>query len=114
MHRESLIMHDEKVSCLVKIYTSREDFIPRWNSCIAKIMHRRNRASRVINYARREDFMPRRNLCIARRLHTSLEFIHREKNLFLAESYASREDSYLAGIYVSREYIHAPQEDVHG
>ena len=52
MHRESLIMHDEKISCLVKIYASREGFMPRWNSCIAKIMHRGNHASRVINYAR--------------------------------------------------------------
>ena len=40
MHRESIIMHDEKISCLVKIYTSREEFMPRWNSCIAEIMHR--------------------------------------------------------------------------
>ena len=64
-------------------------------SCIAEIMHRGimhrgNHASRVINYARREDFMPRQNLCIARRLHTSLEFIHREKNLCLAGIRASR------------------------
>ena len=36
MHRELIIMHDEKISCLVKIYTSREKFMPRWNSCIAE------------------------------------------------------------------------------
>ena len=35
MHRESIIMHDEKISCLVKIYTLREDFIPRRNLRIA-------------------------------------------------------------------------------
>ena len=29
MHRESIIMHDEKILCLVKIYASREDFMPR-------------------------------------------------------------------------------------
>ena len=29
MHRESIIMHDEKISCLVEIYTSREEFMPR-------------------------------------------------------------------------------------
>ena len=29
MHRESIIMHDEKIPCLVKIYTSREEFMPR-------------------------------------------------------------------------------------
>ena len=114
MHRESIIMHDEKISCLVKIYTSREEFMPRWNSCIAKIMHRANHASRVINYARREDFMPRQNLCTTRRIHASSKFAHRKKILFFAESYASREDSYLAGIYVSREDIHDPQEDVLG
>ena len=72
-------MHREKTSYLAGIYTSREEFMPRWNSCIAKIMHRGNHASRVINYARREDFMPRQsyalredfiprmNICIAGR-----------------------------------------------
>ena len=49
MHRESLIMHDEKISCLVKIY------------------------------ARREEFMPRQNLHIARRFYSSLKVMHREK-----------------------------------
>ena len=78
------------------------------------IMHRGNHASRVINYARREDFMPRQNLCTTRRIHASSKFAHRKKILFFAESYASREDSYLAGIYVSREDIHDPQEDVLG
>ena len=73
------IMYDEKTSCLVKIYASREEFMPRWNSCIAKIMHRGNHASRVINYARREDFMPRQNLYIARRFYTSQEFTYRGK-----------------------------------
>ena len=71
--------------------------------------------------------MPRQNLYIARRIYASLEFMHRgnhasrvikfahrEKILFLAESYASREDSYLAGIHVLREDIYAPQEDIHG
>ena len=52
------------------------------------IMHRGNHASRVIKHARREDFMPRQNLCIARRLHTSLKFIHREKDLCLAGIHA--------------------------
>ena len=78
------------------------------------IMHRRNHASRVNNYARREDFMPRQNLCTKRRIHASSKFTHRKKILFFAESYASREGSYLAGIYVSREDIHDPQEDVLG
>ena len=107
--------HASRNHALRKSYI--EDFIPRWNLCITrrihaslKIMHRgimhsgimhhgimhrgnhasQNHASRVINYARREDFMPRQNLCIARRLHTSLEFIHREKNLCLAGIHASR------------------------
>ena len=117
-------MHYKKNPGLVENHASR------------KIMHR---GTQVNNYARREDFMPRQNLYITRRFHTSLKFRHREKNLYhveiyasweefmprwnfahrekiscLAESYASREDSYLAGIYVSREDIHAPQEDVHG
>ena len=34
-HASSKFMHDEKNSCLVKICTSREDFIPRWKLCIA-------------------------------------------------------------------------------
>ena len=121
MHRESLIMHDEKISCLVKnlhiargLHTSLKFIHREKNLCLAGIHASRNHASRVNNYARREDFMPRQNLCIARRLHDLLEFIHREKISCLAESYASREDSYLAGIYVSREDIHAPQEDIHG
>ena len=63
--------------------------MPRWNSCIEKIIHRGNHASRVINYARREDFMPRQNLYIARRFYASLKVMHRKK-------------------------IHAPQEDIHG
>ena len=96
MHRESIIMHDEKISCLIKIHTAREDFIPRWN------------------------------LEIARRVHTLPKFMHHEKNPCLIEICASREDfdvspkvmhcekiSYLAGIYVSREDIYAPQEDIH-
>ena len=112
LHTSLKFMHHEKNPYLVEIYTSREDFIPRWNLCITrrihaslKIMHRgimhsgimhrgnhasQNHASRVINYARREYFMPRQNICIARRLHTSLEFIHREKNLCLAGIHASR------------------------
>ena len=49
MHRESIIMHDEKISCLVKIYA-------RW-----------------------EEFMPRQNLHIARRFYSSLKVMHREK-----------------------------------
>ena len=64
--------------------------MPRWNSCIAKIMHHGNHVSRVIKFA------------------------HREKILFLAESYESREDSYLAGIYILQEDIYAPQENIHG
>ena len=95
--------------------------MPRQNLYIARriyasleIMHSGNHASRVINYARREDFMPRQNLCTTRRIHASSKFAHRKKILFFAESYASREDSYLAGIYVSREDIHDPQEDVLG
>ena len=36
MHRESIIMHDEKIPCLVKIYTSREEFMPRWNHASRK------------------------------------------------------------------------------
>ena len=77
MHRESIIMHDEKISCLVKIYTSREEFMPRWNSCIAEIMHRgiMHRESLIMHdekisclvkiYARREEFMPRQ-ICTSR------------------------------------------------
>ena len=119
MYRESLIMHDEKISCLVEIYASREDFIPRWNLYIARriyasleFMHSENHASR--------------KSCIAEIMHRESLIMHDEKNsclvkictsredLFLAESYASREDSFLAEIYVLREDIHAPQEDVHG
>ena len=91
-HCESTIMHDEKDSCLVKIHTSREDF------------------------------MPRRNLDIARRIYTSLKSVHHEKNPCLVENHASRKnralrkimhcestimhdekDSCLVQIYTSRE-----------
>ena len=67
---------DINIHALRNLYTE--------ESCIAEIMHHGNHASRVINYARREDFMHRQNLCLARRFHTSLKFIHREKNLYLA------------------------------
>ena len=77
VHRESIIMHDEKISCLVKIYTSREEFMPRWNSCIAEsciaeimhresiIMHDEKISCLVKIYTSREEFMPRWNSCIA-------------------------------------------------
>ena len=35
-HASSKFMHDEKNSCLVKICTSREDFIPRLKLCITR------------------------------------------------------------------------------
>ena len=85
-------MHHEKTSYLAGIYTSREEFMPRWNSCIEKITHRGNHASRVINYARREDFMPRQNLCIARRLYASLTIVYDEKISCLVKIYTSREE----------------------
>ena len=66
------------------------------------------------NHASRKSCIASQQLCTTRRIHASSKFAHREKILFLAESYASREDSNLAGIYVSREDIHAPQEDIHG
>ena len=43
-----------------------------------------------------------------------VKFIYREKALYLVGINASWEDSYLTGIYVSREDIPAPQEDIHG
>ena len=109
MHRESLIMHDEKTSYLAEIYTSREDFIPRWNLCITRRIH-----ASLKSHALQKSCIASQQLYTMRRIYASSKFAHCEKILFLAESYASREDSYLAGIYVSREYIHAPQEDIHG
>ena len=66
------------------------------------------------SHALQKSCIASQQLYTMRRIYASSKFAHCEKILFLAESYASREDSYLAGIYVSREDIHAPQEDTHG
>ena len=109
--------HDEKMSCLVKIYTSREEFIPRWNLCIArrihtslkimhheKVMHCENHALRVSNYARWEEFMPRQNLHIARGFYSSLKVMHREK------THTSREFTYRGKIFMPHKRKYADKE----
>ena len=116
MHRESIIMHDEKISCLVEIYTSREEFMPRWNSCIAKsciaeimhresiIMHDEKISCLVKIYARREEFMPRQNLHIARRFYSSLKVMHREK------IHISQEFTYRGKIFMTRKKTYLDKE----
>ena len=52
--------------------------------------------------------------CIAEIMHRKSIIMHDEKISCLVKIYTSREDSYLAGIYVLREDIYAPQEDIHG
>ena len=88
MHRESLIMHDEKISCLVKIYASREDFMPHWQLCTtrrfhasSKFMHDEKNSCLVKICTSQEDFILRWKLCIARR------FISR-RNLRIAGRYS--------------------------
>ena len=118
MHCESTIMHDEKISCLVKIYTSREDFIPRWNLDIARriytslefVHHKKdpclvgNHELRVNNYARREEFIPCQNLYIARRFHALLKVMHREK------IHTSRKFTYRGKIFIPRKRTYMDKE----
>ena len=86
MHRESLIMHDEKISRLVKIYASREDFMPRSQLCDEKI------SCLVKIYTSREEFMPRWKSCIAEIMHRESIIMHDEKISCLVKIYTSREE----------------------
>ena len=104
-------MHREKTSYLAGIYTSREEFMPRWNSCIAEIMHRESlimhdeKISCLVKiYARREEFMPRQNLHIARRFYSSLKVMHREK------IHISREFMYRGKIFMPRKRTYLDKE----
>ena len=99
MHRESLIMQDEKILCLVKIYASREDFMPRWQLCNEKI------SCLVKIYTSREEFMPRWNSCIAESciadiMHRESIIMHDEKISCLVKIYARREE------FMPRQYLH--------
>ena len=74
----------------------------RGESCIAEIMHREKSCIASLEFMHDE------------KISCLVKFICRENALYLVGINASREDSYLAGIYVLREDIHAPQEDIHG
>ena len=104
-------MHREKTSYLAGIYTSREEFMPRWNSCIAEIMHHESlimhdeKISCLVKiYAWREEFMPRQNLHIARRFYSSLKVMHREK------IHISREFTYRGKIFMPRKRTYMDKE----
>ena len=113
-------MHDEKTSGLVKfiyrekalylvgIYTSREEFIPRWNLCITRRIHA---SLKIMHHGKL--FIASQKLCTTRRFHASSKFMHREKILYLVEIlhiairfHASLKVMHREKIHISREFTY--------
>ena len=88
MHHKLIFKHREKISYHAKIYASREDFMPRWNLCIArgfhasrKVMHHgKIHTSEKFTY-RGKIFMPLKKAWTAKK-----EIVHPKRNIYPSAS----------------------------
>ena len=97
------IMHDEKNSCLVKICTSREDFIPRWKLCIARrFISRRNlRIARRYSWPARRRTWIKKEQCLSIGLDCILLFLIKNKHHGEHRRWQRKKHQYRISIYLS-------------